>query len=156
MWTSMHRLAILLALAPMACAPGAPGGIQYASGEGSVTVDGLHLVQWEPFRTTYVKPGADLQRYTKVAVQEVTVSYKTPPRAGRFEQDEIDPNYALPDSAMVSLKKYFHEAFVKALGASKDLRSWTLLDRTCCSSAAISSTCRSAYHRREIRIRTRR
>ena len=120
MWTSMHRLAILLALAPMACAPGAPGGIQYASGEGSVTVDGLHLVQREPFRTTYVKPGADLQRYTKVAVQEVTVSYKTPPRAGRFEQDEIDPNYALPDSAMVSLKKYFHEAFVKALGASKD------------------------------------
>lgn len=45
MWTSMHRLAILLPLAAMACAPGAPGGIQYASGEGSVTVDGLHLVQ---------------------------------------------------------------------------------------------------------------
>lgn len=126
MRTSLHRLGILIALAALACAPGAPGGIQYASGEGSVTVDGLHLVQWEPFHTTYVKPGADLQRYTKVAVQEVTVSYKTPPRPDRFEQSSaIDPNYALPDSAMVSLKKYFHEAFVKQLGESKN---YTVVD----------------------------
>ena len=120
MRTTLHLVGILIAFAGLACAPSSPGGIQYASGEGSVTVDGLQLVQWEPFRTTYVKPGADLQRYTKVAVQEVTVSYKTPPRPGHFEQDAIDPNYALPDSAMVSLKKYFHEAFVKELGESKD------------------------------------
>ena len=128
MRTSLHGLAIsiaLVGLGGLACAPGTPGGIQYASGEGSVTVDGLRLVQWEPFRTTYVKPGADLQRYTKVAVQEVTVSYKTPPRPGHFEQDGIDPNYALPDSALVSLKKYFHEAFVKALGESKE---FTIVD----------------------------
>jgi hypothetical protein len=49
-------------------------------------------------------------------VDEVTVSYKRPP--GRFEQDRIQPNYALPDSAIASLKRFFHQAFVAALGKS--------------------------------------
>jgi Protein of unknown function (DUF3313) len=110
---------ILLALAGLACAS-PPGGIEYASGKGSVTPDGLHLVQWEPFRVTFVKPGADLQRYDKVLVREVTVSYKTPPAKDRLEQGGMDPNYALPDSALRSLEQYFHKAFVEALGESRD------------------------------------
>lgn len=52
----------------------------------------LHRVEWEPFRITYVRPGEDLQRYDKVLVQEVTVSYKTPPRRGGLSMDAIDPN----------------------------------------------------------------
>jgi len=115
-----HHSWILLAFAGLACANTAPGGIQYASGRGSVTPDGLHLVQWEPFRETFVKPGADLQRYDKVLVQEVTVSYKTPPGPDRLAQGGMEPNYALPESAMRSLKQYFHQAFVKALGDSQN------------------------------------
>lgn len=113
-------LLIMVCLAGVACAAHAPGGIYYTSGKGAVTPDGLHRIEWEPFRVTYVKPGADLQRYDKVLVQEVTISYKTPPRRGRLGQDAIDPNYALPDAAIESLKRYFHEAFVKALGESQN------------------------------------
>lgn len=120
-----RHLGLLVALVGLACAPASPGGIQYATGQGSVTADGLRLVKWEPFRVTYVKPGADLQRYSKVMVQEVTVSYKTPPRPGRFAQEEGGSNYALPDSAIRSLKQYFHTAFVKALGKSE---SFTVVD----------------------------
>jgi hypothetical protein len=119
MRTTFHGLLILVCAAGLACVTPPPGGIYYASGEGSVTPDGLHLVKHEPFQTTYVKPGADLQRYNKVLVQEVTVSYKTPPRPGRSGLDAIDPNYALPDSAIKSLKRYFHSAFVKELGESQ-------------------------------------
>jgi hypothetical protein len=115
-----YTLLILIGLAGLACGPAAPGGIYYASGKGAVTPDGLHRVEWEPFRTSYVKPGADLDRYDKVLVSEVSVSYKTPPRRGRFGHDEIDPNYALPDSAIQSLKRYFHKAFVEALAESQN------------------------------------
>jgi hypothetical protein len=118
--TNFRALLILVGLAGIACAGNAPEGIYYASGKGTVTPDGLHRVKWEPFGVTYLKPGADLQRYNKVLVQEVTVSYKTPPRRGSFNRDAIVPNYALPDSAIASLKRYFHEAFVKALGESQN------------------------------------
>jgi hypothetical protein len=118
--TNSRALLILVGLAGIACAGNAPEGIYYASGKGVVTPDGLHRVKWEPFQVTYVKPGADLQRYNKVLVQEVTVSYKTPPRRGSLNRDAIKPNYALSDSAIASLKRYFHEAFVKALGKSQN------------------------------------
>jgi hypothetical protein len=120
MKTTLHCLLILVGVAGAACAGHAPEGIYYTSGKGAVTPDGLHRVEWEPFRVSYVKPGADLQRYDHVLVQEVTVSYKTPPRPGSFELDAIDPSYELPDSAIKSLKRYFHQAFVKALGESQN------------------------------------
>ncbi len=112
-------LVALVATAGLGCAGSAPGGIHYASGNGAVTPDGLHRVDWEPFKITFVKPGADLQRYGKVLVEEVTVAYKTPPRPGQLQRYAIAPNYALPDSAIASMKRYFHEAFVKALGKSQ-------------------------------------
>jgi hypothetical protein len=110
---------VLLGLVAIACAS-PPGGIYYASGKGAVTPDGLHRVDWEPFRVTYVKPGADLQRYAKILVQDVTVSYKTPPRRSSLQLDAIDPNFALPDSSLQSMKRYFHDIFVKQLGESQN------------------------------------
>ena len=120
MKSKFRALLLLVVLGCAACAGQAPGGIYYTSGKGAVTPDGLHRVNWEPFRTTYVKPGADLQRYNKVLVQEVTVSYKTPPRRAGLNRDAIVPNYALPDSAIASLKRYFHKAFVEELGKSQN------------------------------------
>lgn len=119
MKSKFRGLPLPVALAGLACASQAPGGIYYASGKGTVTPDGLHQVEWEPFAVTYVKPGVDLGRYDKVLVQEVTVSYKTPPPKGDFRQDSAEANYALPPSALASLRRYFHEAFVKELGKSK-------------------------------------
>lgn len=125
MGTAFRGVSISILLAGLACAGSSPGGFYYASGKGTVTPDGLHQVEWEPFRVTYVKPGADLERYDAVLVQEVTVSYKTPPPRGDFEQDRIDPNYALPAQALESLKRYFHQVFVEELGKSK---SFTVTD----------------------------
>lgn len=102
------------------CTPVRPDGIYYAMGEGSVTPDGLHLLDWEPFKVTYVKPGADLARYQKVLVKEVTVSYKTPPLPGRPRTSAVHPNYALSDSGMQSMKEHFHDEFVRALGESEN------------------------------------
>jgi hypothetical protein len=121
-----RAVSAVLALAYVGCTPSAPGGIYYASGKGSVTPDGLHLLEWEPFRITYVRPGADLARYDKVLVEEVTISYKTPPapRQERLQQDDMElkdtvPNYALPDSAIQAMKQFFHAEFTRALGRSK-------------------------------------
>ncbi len=119
---SVARIVGFLSLATfgMACAPGGPGGIEYASGKGSVTVDGLHQVKWEPFRTTYVKPGADLQVYDKVVVDPFHVSYKTPPHPRNRMRESMDSNYALSPSAIASIEQHAHDAFVKALGESEN------------------------------------
>jgi hypothetical protein len=114
-------LSTLVAFACFGCAQPPPGGIYYASGEGSVTPEGLHRVDWEAFGSTYVMPGADLQRYDKVLVQEVTVSYETPPRPARGTRGNIDPNYALSDSAMEALKRHYHDEFARVLGKSRHL-----------------------------------
>jgi len=111
----------LVAIAGLACASAGPGGVHYASGEGAVTPDGLHRIGgWEPFRATFLKPGVDLQTYDKVLVKEVTVSYKTPPRRGRVAQQSLESNYALPTSAISSLKRHFHSALTDELGKSQN------------------------------------
>jgi hypothetical protein len=115
-------LSIVLALGGLACAAdlpgGAPNGIVYAPGQPAATPQGLHLLRWEPFKSTFVKPGADLQRYDKVMIDPVTLSYKTPPRPGVEGGDMIIKNYALPESAIQDIEKAFHKAFVTELGKS--------------------------------------
>lgn len=118
LWIVSLSLAALLAAG---CAPSGPQKLEYAKGKGVTTPDGLHRVGgWQPFRSTFVRPGADLQAYNKVLVKEVTVSYKTPPRRGHRMANDMHPNYALPDSAIASLKKYFHEIFTEDLGKSQN------------------------------------
>jgi len=112
-------LTTLVALVCFGCAQPPPGGIYYASDEGSVTPEGLHLVDWVPFRATWVMPSTDFQRYDKVLVREVGVSYETPPRTTRFRGRPVDPNYALSDAAIESMKRNFHEAFAESLGRSE-------------------------------------
>lgn len=120
---SLSRLLVLIGLVGFGCAPPPPGGIYYASGKGSVTPEGLHLIEWEPFRVTYVKPGTEFQRYDRVLIQDVTISYKTPPRArpnSLSNRRPVKANYALPDSAIESIKRHFREAFAKSLGESEN------------------------------------
>ena len=51
MKSKFRALLLLVVLGCAACAGQAPKGIYYTSGKGSVTPDGLHRVNWEPFRT---------------------------------------------------------------------------------------------------------
>ena len=112
-------LTMLVALVGFGCAQPQPGGIYYASGEDSVTPEGLRRVRWKPFRATWVMPGADFKRYDKLLVQEVTVSYEAPPRTTRFRGKPVDPNYALSNAAIESMKRHFREAFAESLGRSE-------------------------------------
>jgi hypothetical protein len=120
MRTPLRGLLLLLALAGLACAGPGSGGVYYATGKNAVTKDGLHRIQWQPFPASYVKPGATLGGYDKLLVKEVVVAYARPPKRSAT-QSSIQPNYALPDAALASLKRYFHEAFTTALARSASL-----------------------------------
>lgn len=112
-------LTMLVALVGFGCAQPPPGGIYFASGEDSVTPEGLRRVRWRPFRATWVMPGADFRHYDKLLVQEVTVSYETPPRTTRFRGKPIDPNYALSNATIESMKRHFHQVFAQSLSRSE-------------------------------------
>ena len=65
----------LLTLFTLACTPTNKAGIYYASGKSAVTPDGLHRVLWEPFAVSFVKPGASLENYDSILIDEVTIRY---------------------------------------------------------------------------------
>lgn len=109
-------LALVLAAFVPGCAGPGQSGIYYATGKDAVTPDGLHRVKWEPFRLSFVKPGADLARYDQILLDGVTVSYERTPT----DQPTLSPNYALPPDGMAFLKKTFHDEFVRELSKSAD------------------------------------
>jgi hypothetical protein len=89
-------------------------------GKETTTVDGLHRVRfWEDAQgAAYVKPGAQLDRYTHLMLDEITVAYKRPPhREGTNSFEE--GNFALPPTAMADLKKFFQETFTDELKKSQ-------------------------------------
>lgn len=118
------RISLLLGIAALAClASGCTtpnkSGVYYASGKSAVTPDGLHRILWEPFAVSFVKPGARLGAYDKVLVDQVTVSFKRPPRKAAAAQASIVPNYGLSQGALDSMKKTFQTAFESALTQSQ-------------------------------------
>lgn len=116
----VFRVAALLGVTLVAssCTPSNPSGIYYASGKGSMTPDGLHRVRWEPFGMTFVKPGADLQKYDAVMIDRVTISYKRPPKKTMYPATSRDHNFALTTSMKKSVEKWFRHSFVSALTKS--------------------------------------
>jgi hypothetical protein len=107
----MRRAACLIAIAALlGCTTASPDHMYYGSGEGSVTPDGLHRVKWQPFRTSFVKPGARLGQYDKVMIDAVSVAYKRPPQ--RYSRDG---NFALSETSLALLRELFHEAFTEKL-----------------------------------------
>jgi hypothetical protein len=107
----LAAVACLLAVAALiGCATGSSNQVVYATGKGSVTPDGLHLVKWEPFRSSFVKPGARLSDYDKVMIDAVSVSYKRPP-----VRRSLEGNFTLSDHALASLRKAFRKAFTDEL-----------------------------------------
>jgi len=80
-----------------------------------VTHDGLVRVRWSRFKYVWAKPGADFGRYERVMMDPVSVAYKRPPHSGTVEPDLGRGNFALSESQMDDLKRYFGEAFEKQL-----------------------------------------
>ena len=129
MKSSALVLSLLFALGLIGCASGSGSGqgdekLYYATGKGAVTPDGLHRIKWEPFAATFVKPGADLGSYDAVILDEVTISYQRPPQRHVLpgQLDGLNDNFALSSEATRYMKKYFQEAFAKALAESSDFK----------------------------------
>lgn len=113
-------VAIVAASLLAGCTPTNKAGVYYASGKEAVTPDGLHRILWEPFTVSFVKPGAKLGRYESVLVDEVTVSFKRPPRKTMAADASIAPNYGLSPAAIANMRKTFQQAFEKALTQSQN------------------------------------
>ncbi|NRA09597.1 MAG: DUF3313 family protein [Myxococcales bacterium] len=120
---------LFLAALGVACASGSrhAGGdasrpIYFASGKDAVTPDGLHRVKWEPFATSFVRPGATLEGYTAVLLDAVTIAYQSPPRRYAPGTGAMNANFALSPRATDHMKRYFHEALVEELIQSEDFR----------------------------------
>jgi len=94
--------------------------IDYAHGRDTVTPDGLHRVKfWEDANgAAFVKPGADIGRYTALILDKVSVAYKRPPRRSNFG-DPDDGNFALSPQAMDEIEKYFRKTYDKELSQGK-------------------------------------
>lgn len=109
---------LILAFATLSCASNNPSGVYYAKGKNVTTADGLRRVLWEPFTVTYVKPGADLQKYNSVLIDAVTISYKRPPKKTVYTVDSDDRNFALTPTMQKSMGAWFRKSFVAALTQS--------------------------------------
>ncbi len=84
--------------------------------DAEVTVDGLYRVDNSVMQLAYMKPGWDLQGYTAMMIDPVTVAYQTDPGNRRSSVGGAGPqNFALSDAQMANFKSFFQEAVEDAL-----------------------------------------
>jgi hypothetical protein len=96
------------------CAATPPPSVQTGP-NAEVTVDGLHRVDNSVMALAYVKPDLNLQGYTKVMLDEVSVAYQKEPTSRRQAPGASGDNYALTATQMENLKSLFRESLVTAL-----------------------------------------
>jgi len=113
---------ILVGLAGCGAAP--PPTVQTGP-DAEVTADGLHRVDNSVMAMAWVKPDLNLQGYTKLMIEEVTVAYQKEPRATTQSPGSSEDNFALTPSEMANLKSWFHEAVVTALTRDD---GWQIVD----------------------------
>ncbi len=95
---------------------GPPPTIQ-SGPDAEVTVDGLYRVDNSVMQIGYRKPDWDLQHYTAMMIDPVTVAYKTDPGNRRSDPGGLSTsqNFALSDAQMENFKSFFQEAVEDAL-----------------------------------------
>jgi hypothetical protein len=105
----LFLLAGLAAFGPIACGK-SPTGMGFEEGPNAeVTVDGLHKVINSSYRDAWVKPDANFASYTAVQLDPVEISYRRKPRRSQYGGTE--GNFALTETQMANMKRYFREAF---------------------------------------------
>jgi hypothetical protein len=102
-------LGILAAGVGLGCA--APG-IDFDTSPGSASPDGLRRVRWSPLGTEFLKPGADLSRFTGILIDPVAISYQT--RHGQGLDPRVSP-YAPEQGQLDHLQRAYQESFRRAL-----------------------------------------
>ncbi|MBW2290127.1 MAG: DUF3313 family protein [Deltaproteobacteria bacterium] len=114
-WIALATTALLATLAIGGCkATKAP--VLESGPNAEITHDGLVRVRWSRYKYVWLKPNADFGRYSRVMMDPVSVGYKRPPRETQGRRSPNQGGFALSDSQMADLKRYFSEAFEKALG----------------------------------------
>ncbi len=85
--------------------------------DAEVTVDGLYRVDNSVMQIGYMKPDWDLQHYTAVMIDPVTVAYKSDPGNRRRDPGVgiSSQNFALSDTQMENFKSMFQQAVEDAL-----------------------------------------
>ena len=105
---------VLAGVAGCASTP-APPTVQTGP-EAEVTIDGLYRVDNSVVALAYVKPDLDLQPYTKLMLDPVSIAYQRDPGSRRSVQPGAgESNYALSPSQMEDLRSWFQEAVITAL-----------------------------------------
>ena len=113
---------ILVGLAGCGAAP--PPTVQTGP-DAEVSADGLHRVDNSVMAMAWVKPDLNLQGYTKLMIEDVTVAYQKEPRATTQSPGSSEDNFALTPSQMDNLKSWFNEAVITAL-TKED--GWEIVD----------------------------
>lgn len=103
-----------------ACLVAAPGSVALADKQElpEVSKDGLHLLKHTKERIVYTKPGATLDKYTKVKILDCYVEFRKDWQRD-YNMDELGLEGRVRDKDMEEIKKRlaeaFHKEFVKVL-----------------------------------------
>jgi hypothetical protein len=85
-----------------------------------VSHDGLHLMQDTKVQAAYMKPGADLGEYDKVAILDTYVAFRKNWQRDH-NRDEVDPERRVTDKEMEKIREElaseFNKVFVEVLSA---------------------------------------
>jgi hypothetical protein len=104
-------LAIAAGIA-LGCAPKQP--TMQSGPAAEITHDGLHRVDNAGFAAVWVKPGANLGRYSKILPMEPTFHYRTVQGSGRSSGD-----YEVPERRREDFERIVKESFRKSFEKSK-------------------------------------
>ena len=83
--------------------------------EEALSADGLVRVPSRRVSGSYVRPGADLSRYSKARIELVGVEYEREPSQRRSGPAGTHTNYALTAHQLARIEQYFLEAFEREL-----------------------------------------
>jgi hypothetical protein len=94
----------------LACAvPPRPVGFD-PQAQQPATTDGLYRLRSTRVAAVFARPGVSLAGYASVLIDPVTVAYKDPPRPAS-DLSRARGNYALDDTKMDRLKRFYRAAF---------------------------------------------
>jgi len=100
-----------IALVAGGCAPKPP--VMRTGAEAEVTFDGLHRVDNAGFAGVWVKPGAELARYSKILPIKADFHYRAVKGGARSGE------YAIPENRRERFEKIVVETFAKEMAKSK-------------------------------------
>jgi len=90
-----------------------PPALPTLAPNAEMTVDGLYRMDNSVMALGYAKPDLDLTPYTAFMLDPVEVAYQKDP--GNRPANASDPNYALSEGQMETLKRVFQEEVERAL-----------------------------------------